>query len=664
MYAARTEPTPGEPAPAGRSRGVAGLVRGAIAGVGPAALVLGVVAVVLAWWGFKEGAYFGTVFYPGAMVLLALLILLLAAAPLRARPRGFAGLALLALLLIAAWTLLSTLWTPSREGAVFDFGQAFLYAAVFLLGLWTCNLLGPRMLLGLAPVAAAGAAVGVATVVTIATETDASALLHGDATLFFPIGYRNANASFFLICVWPTLALAAESRAHWSLRALMVGSATMLLGLVVLCQSRGSLPAAAVALLVFIVLSPRRLRAGVHVGLAAVPVLAALPFLLDVFRHEVPGASAVPLLHDAAAAIAVASVASVVLAALAMRTLELRFDLGGARAARLSRVAAVVTIAAVVVAGKLIVAERGGPVHFVDQRVSEFEAGGLPDFSTQGTRFGVNVGSNRRDFWRVALDEGADDPVLGGGAGAFEIAYLQERDSPESPKDPHSLELLMFSELGLPGLLLLLLFLVAAAAAAMRSRRLGPTAAALGAGGVASGAQWLTQSSYDWFWHYPALTAAVMFMLGAVAAPSVLSPAQRFRRARIGAAAVTALVLAATVPLFFSERYFNRAYDEWQEKTLFASRDFDRAASLNPFAVAPLLYEGAIAAKLGDRERALDSLDEAVERQPDRFAAHFLLAQLYAGRNPAAARLEIEAALWLNPADPAARRLDRRIEGA
>jgi hypothetical protein len=633
--------------------------------VGPALGVLAVTAAVLAWWGWRDGAYFATVFYPGAMVLLALLVVLLAVAPLRAYLRGPARIALLALLLIGAWTLLSMLWTPSREAGLGDGLVALLYAAVFLLGIWACNLLGPRMALALAPVATAGVAVGVATVVALATSTDVQALVHPDATLRFPIGYRNANACFFLICVWPLLALAVDGRSAWQLRALMIGSATVLLELVVLSQSRGSVPAAAAALLAFVLLSPRRLRAGAHIGLAALPVLPALPFLLDVFQHDVADAAIVPLMRDAAAAIAVTSLASILLGAFSLRIVERRLEIGAETAARLSRVAAGVAIGAVVVGGTLFVVERGGPIRFLDQRIGEFEAGGNPDLSTQGTRFGVNVGSNRHDFWSVALEEGGNDPLLGGGAGAFEFAYRRERASAETPKDPHSMELLMFSELGLPGLLLILLFTISAALAALRSRRLGPAVAALVAGGLAGATQWFVQASYDWFWHYPALTAAALFMLGAAASPALLaSTTGSAVRIRAAAAAATALVIAVCVPLFVSERYTDRAYEAWFRDPAAAFDDLDRAASLNPFAVEPLLVEGVIASRVGQPDRAVTALTDAAERQPDSYASHYLLARLLADRDPPAAREEISVAVRLNPLGPTARRLQRQIVAA
>ena len=182
------------------------------------------------------------------------------------RVTGIARIAVLALLGLAVWTLLSMLWSPAPAAALADAEQAFLYAALLLLGICAGQVLDRQGLVALAPVGIAGAGVGVATAVALATGTDATSYLHGDATLAFPIGYRNANAAFFLICAWPLLAIATADRTNWAVRALAIGFSTMLIELAVLAQSRGSLPAAALALLVYLVMSPHRLRAAVGAG--------------------------------------------------------------------------------------------------------------------------------------------------------------------------------------------------------------------------------------------------------------------------------------------------------------------------------------------------------------------------------------------------------------
>ena len=520
-------------------------------------------------------------------------------------------------------------------------------------------------LVALAPVGIAGAGVGVATAVALATGTDATSYLHGDATLAFPIGYRNANAAFFLICAWPLLAIATADRTNWAVRALAIGFSTMLIELAVLAQSRGSLPAAALALLVYLVMSPHRLRAAAVLALAALPVLPVLSTLLDVFQYGSPDRIAMDLLNDSVRAIAISSALSALAAAIVFRGVYSRLNLGARRVRWISRVAAVIAIVTVVVGGAVFVERRGGPVEFLDQRVAEFGVIGNPDLSSQGARFGANVGSNRKDFWRVSLDEGGDHLLAGQGAGSFPFSYLRERQSPETPQDPHSLEMLMLTELGAPGLLLLALFLGAAAVAAWRARGSGPLAATLAAAGLASATQWLVQASYDWLWNYPGVTAPALYLLGvavARAVPDGVPVASRGIRA-VALAASVALALVA-VPLFVAERYTNRAVESWREDLESAYSDLDRAASLNPFDDRPLLIEGVIAGRVGDRARELSALREAEDRVPDNYASHYFLARALLGSNPAAARLSLARARELNPDGSEIAGLEKRLRGS
>jgi hypothetical protein len=624
--------------------------------------ITGIVTGIFIWWALQQGGYFGSVFLPGAMILYGLMILLLIGAPFRGRLGGPVLVALAAITALAAWTLLSLAWTDSHDSAVQYAQRTMLYAVIFALGLWTCNLAGRRMLVPLAASAATGVVVGIVITVTLAGGTDIPSLLQNE-TLRFPIGYRNAEAAFLLICLWPLLALAAEGDLPWQLRSLMIGGATMLLELAVLSESRGSLPAAAVAFAAFLALSPRRLRAATYLGLAAVPVLPALPTLLDVYQYGSIDAGVTPLLRDSARAIALTSVGSVVLAAVCIRGVEFRLRLGQRRVQLLSRIAAVAAIVVVGVGGTVFVVHRGGPVKFIDQRVSEFKRGGNPNLQPEGTRFGVNAGTNRGDFWRVALDQGGDNPIAGAGAGSFSAAYLRHRDTFESPTDPHSVEALMLSELGGVGLLLFGAFAVAAAASGLRSRRAGPSAAALATGSLAAGAYWLVHASYDWFWNYPALTAPVMFMLGAVAAPHLLNPASGVgKRARYAAAGVLAVALIAALPLFLSQRYADRGYDEFPQDPAAALRDIDRAASLNPYDPQPLLTKGVIEQRLGRDADAISTFRDGLNREPDNYAAHFFLARALAPTDIAAARAEAAEAQRLNPLDRQTRRLNRRLQ--
>lgn len=660
---------PSQPGPAGSSAGPA--EEGSEVGFGEipqgaqiAAFVLVAVGIVFAWWGWKQGAYFGPVFYPAAICLFLLLALFLVFVPFGGRLDGPARVGLIALIGLGAWTLISVLWTTVPTAALEYSERIFAYATLFVFGLWVTRLLGRRMLWALAPVAIAGAIVGIATTVVIATGTNVSWYLHEEATLRFPLGYRNANAAFFLICLWPLLGLAAWKQWRWQLRAVAVAMATILIELAVLSQSRGSIPALLLALLVYLVFAPRRLHAAGIIALAALPVLPALPALLDVYRYGHANAGVVPPLHHAADLVGITAVLSLLLASVALGLIHPRLHIGPSGVRLLSWGAAIVAIVTVLVGGSIYVLRHGGPIGFVNQRISEFNKTGYPNLHGQGVRFGANIGSNRHDFWRVSIDQGLADPLLGGGAGSFQLAYLQHRRSEESPRDPHSIEALAFSELGLPGLILLAFFIGGSALAAARSRRRGPIiAAALAAAAAAGGAQWFIHSSYDWFWQYPGVTGPGLYLLGAAAGPGLSSPASGTAK-RLRALAISALVVLSLLaaPLFLSDRYSQQAAAEAASDPRAALDDLGRAAELNPLNAEPLLLKGSVASELGERGVALGAFRGAANREPDDYAAYYFIARELLPVNRSAAQVALSRARRLNPQAPEVAALQRQLD--
>jgi hypothetical protein len=614
------------------------------------------------WWGWKEGAFFEVTFYPGAIAAFLLFAILVLPAPLRARIGGPPAVAAGALLAIAAWTALSITWSSEPAVAAADAERALLYLTAFVLGFWLCNLLGRRMVLALLPVAIAGAVIGVLTAFVLLAGDDFRTYLHGDATLRYPLGYRNADAAFFLVSFWALLVLAGATR-RLALRALAIASATLLLDLAVVAQSRGSVVAAGVAVVVYLALAPRRFDALLILVLAVGPALLALPHLLDVYQHGSADAEVLPLLRSAARWTFASAALSFVIAAVALPPFDRAVaGIEPEDVPRLNRAVAVVCAVLALGAATAFVAAKGGPIGFVNQRLLEVRRGGEPSLQAQGARFGVNLGSNRGDFWRVSIDEAEDNPLLGAGAGGFRFTYLQHRDSPITPEDPHSVEMLMLSELGLPGLAAFIAFVAAAAIGGLRSRRLGPSAAALVAGGLTCGAYWLMQASLDWFWSYPALTAPIIGVLGAAVAPSALAleplGGRPWRRAA-AALAVVAAFLAA--PLFLSERYTDRALGDWRTDPEKAFRDLDRAADLDPFDEEPLLTKGAIALQLDRPQTAIDAFEAARARAPDNYAVHYFLAKALEPTDPAAAERELGQALELNPRGPELHRLSREF---
>jgi len=617
------------------------------------ALPLAGVAAVLGWWGWKSGAYFGVVFLPGTIVLLLLLGLLLLFGPWPARLEGATRLALVALLALAGWTLLSGLWSPAADTAVADAQRVAGYAVLFALGLWLCLLLGRRLLLALAPLAGTGALVAVATLIVLWAGDSSKDFFEIDATVRFPLGYRNAVAAFFLITLWPMLGLAASRELDWRWRAALTGAATLAIELAVLAQSRAAPFAAAIALVVLLALHPSRLRTLMWFAAAALPAAIALPWLLEVFQNDAGNtAASIPPLHSACRAMAVTTIVSLVGGAVLAR-----FDPDlavGERGGQIGRRLAVALGVVVVIAGGALVVAKGGPGKIVDRLDEELSAG-TPDLAPQGSRFGIDFRTGRGGFWRVALDDFSRDPLRGEGSGGFRRSYLIDRDTAGvQPEDPHSVEMLMVSELGLPGILLFGAFLGGSVVAVGRARKLGPSAAALSATVLAAAAYWLVHASVDWFWSYPAVTGPVAFGLGAAAAPICLSQGspEMARPWRLGIAAATALAAVSMVPFFLAQTYANRGIRTGTSDPQAAYADLRRAADLDPLTSVPLIGEAVIASDEADRERALSALDEAEGRTPDDWQPYYLEAKLLAKADPARARIAGARARELNPLDP------------
>lgn len=623
------------------------------------AFPLAVFGGVLAWWGWKSGGYFEVTFLPGTMVLLFLIAVLLFSAPWPGALRGAALVSIVALTILAGWTVISAIWSPVPAIAFSDAQRAVAYAAAFVIGVWSCLLLGRRMLLALTAVVAAGALVGIATFIALWTGHDSREYFELDATLRFPIGYRNAEAAFFLMATLAAVALNASGELDWRVRGVVLGSSTLMVELALLAQSRASLFAALIGVAVLIVAHRDRLRVVGWLTLTIAPAIIALPWLFDVFQRDAGNTVAeIPPLHHACVAMAITSGLSVAIGCAAARlgrsvTLpdRARRAIGGGLLAGL---------ALVVLMGVIALARtEGGPVGFASRHIDQLSAG-TPNLSQSGSRFGVDVRSERGDFWRISLDDFARHPLRGDGAGGFRPSYLQQRRSDVQPEDPHSVEMVMLAELGLPGILLFLTFVIGAVVAVLRARRLGSSAAALAAGALALGAYWLVHASVDWFWPYAGITLPVPFALGAAAAPALRRDVgkQSSRRYLRPAAAVAAGMVAVTmIPFFLSARYTNQAIRTWRSDVQASYDDLQRAADLNPWSSRPLAAEATLANDVGDRNRALRAIDDGLDRTPQEWILYYERARALADTDPAGARAALQRAEELDRGGPEIDRL-------
>ena len=623
-------------------------------------------AGILSWWAAKDGAYFGVVLLPG-LILLCAAFLLVATRSVWPWPVALsapAKLVLGGLVGLAIWSALSAFWTPAPEVAIADGQRIAGYALAFALGVWLRRLAGGALYLALAPAAIAGLFAATLTLTALLTGSDFGTYVE-EGTLRYPLGYRNANAAFFLIALWPAVHLAAARELDWRLRALALAAGTLCLELAMLSQSRGSTIAAGLAVLVLMITSPQRARIVFWLALGTAPALLCIPAIADL--HEtadlVSYEGTAELRTAGRAALAGALVAFVL--GIGAALVDRRREPDPSRQRRADRVVAIGAVAVAIAAGAVFSVATGNPVRWLGDRVDEFLTQGTPE-AEGASRFELNAGSERDDLWRVALDAAGDDPLLGAGAGGYEYLYprLRSAEGPESVRDAHSIELEVLSELGIVGLALLAVVLVGSGWGAWVGRRAGLQAAVVSGCALTAAAYWLAHSSIDWFWTYPAVTAPVFAMLGAACRqPAAPASAGTRRWRRFASLAVVVLALSA-IPPFLSERYLDAAYDGWRNDPGRADADLDRARSLNPLAIEPLLAEGAIARAGGRPEAAADAFEEAADKRPEEWAAHYFLAQALIDLDPERAAEAAERAIQLNPLSPQVRALDRRVRRA
>ncbi len=606
-------------------------------------------------WATSEAGFPVTHWAPGGLVVLLLVVI--AAACVGVRWGEIDGAVKLAVGCLAGYTALSfcsILWAGVQGAAWEGANRTLLYLLVFLLfACWPQRARSAALLLGAWTMAMIGLAVFVALHVDAATGAGLQSLIPG-GRLAYPSGYPNASAAQWLMAFWPALLLARSERLAWWLRGLLAGGAVLLADVALLSQSRGSLYATPVMLVLVFALIPARTRTFALLVPVAAGVVAAAPAVLRVGDHLQAGAVVASTTHHAiVATFLAAAVVGVVVAVGAL--VESRLARSTTRAGTVHRAlaaTAVATLALILVGGAVAV---GNPVSRLEHAWHTFKVGYAANSQT-GSRLVSGLGSNRYDFYRVALDEFLAHPVLGIGVDNFQEQYLQHGRSTETPHYPHSVELRTLVQTGIVGSLLALVGLGAALWAVARTLRLAdPLARSVAAGALAGFAYWVIHGSFDWFWEYAGLGAPAFALLGLACA---LAPARRVagaralaRRPAIALAALLGLAAACSLTApWLSQLEIQSAAHVWTRAPQAAYARLDDAARLDPLSDEASLVAGSIALRYGELARADRDFAQALQRSPDDAYATLELGAIASARGDRSAALGLlERAARLSP---------------
>ena len=262
-----------------------------------------------------------------------------------------------------------------------------------------------------------------------------------------------------------------------------------------LTLSRGALAAAAVGVVVVVMLDPVRaqLRAVAVAVVTCLPAVAASELFSGV--RGVGGSAG-----DGLAVVAILLVLSALGAVLAARWAG--SGEAGPERRRLPVAAIPAALLLVVALGAAVVVSGAGR-----------EPPGVGSASDARADRLRSLGSNRGDYWEVALDVTAAHPLAGHGSGSFEVDWSRERTITEGVRDAHSLIIETAAELGVVGLVLLGMFLGGVAASVPRALRRDPVVAV---GAVAALAAWLLHAQLDWLWEMPAASLNALLLAAAV----------------------------------------------------------------------------------------------------------------------------------------------------
>jgi O-antigen ligase/polysaccharide polymerase Wzy-like membrane protein len=560
-----------------------------------------------------------------------------------------AGAALGLFAAFAVWILISSLWAADVERAFAQFDQVALYVAVLAIAIVLARFVPASTLVAGVALALAGIAV-VALVSrcfpsSFGVEAGLKILPTLKNRLSFPLGYWN-GLGIEVALAYPLLLSIMASRRSRVASVLAALPLPVLAAVMYLTSSRGAFVAAGVAVVAFVILTPRRWAALASVVVAAGAGGVAVAVLVPkkaLVNGDVDTASGVHQGHHAALWI---GVACVVTALVWTGLWEL-----GRRVPSPSRRVGQVTLAVIVLLAVVAIV-LAHPVAKFDAFKSNSAI--AHTHGTQTTNHLLTTsGSGRWQFWSAAISEFRAHPLNGGGAGSWGAWWLQHGSLPGVfTQFAHSLYLESLAELGIVGLLLIVGAVLAAVAGSIRSARRLESAEVAAA--AACGIAFFVAAAYDWVWQLSGIAVVGVgtlgFALGAL--PTARASAWGFSGALRPVLALVAV--AAIIPQYVVLAAGSHLRNS---QAAFRTGDATRARSealaakaIEPWAASPYLQLGFVAEAEGNFGSASHYLDEAISRSKRDYNLWLVAARIEAerGKGRAAVR-DLHEARRLNP---------------
>jgi hypothetical protein len=583
---------------------------------------------------FGDGSSDGPLFWIGGVAIVVAAVAAVSAATgalalPELTPLGFTAVGCFTGFVV--WQGFSVIWSIEPDRTWNYVNRALIYLAFLLLGLVAGTMRR-------APVyAAACLAVVTAAAVCVALATKIfpglSAETERVARLSSPVGYWNVLALLTVFALPLALWIAApRTRQDWLRAAGVLYLYTALVALL-LTFSRGGVAVGIVAVALWLGIARPRLESAAALGVALVPTLAVAGWAFSRPGLTKDGEPHSLQVHDGrwfALALVLGGLAAFA-GAFWISRYERTRPLSETWRVRVGRVGVAATAAAVVVGIVGLVAAGITPSR-VWHKFNEPAAS--PTAVTGPGHLSSLASTSRWNWWQEAWKSWRAHPVLGTGAGTFDLTHRKLRVDGTVATEPHNLPLQFLSETGIFGFILFLGIALAGAGALVETlRRLEGEDRLAAAALVVALFAYVVHGVVDFDWDFVAVTAPAAAVLGVLVAAG--RPARvRLLGARRGVLAVAAGAFAAAalyslVSPWLASRRVDDAYAALGRNDVGAAvADAKSAHDLNPVSVDALLAWGAAEAARGDTAAAGRIYTKAISIQPDNWRPWYYRARL------------------------------------